>query len=53
MKKVLEFLKKQPLITAVTGVAASVAGIMFLHCDTYFDEGLLRVILSLAMCAIL
>ncbi len=53
MKKVLEFLKKQPFFTAVTGVAASVAGIMFLHCDTYFDEGLLRVILSLAMCAIL
>lgn len=53
MKKVLEFLKKQPLITAVIGVAVSVGAISLLRCDNYFVEGLLRVILSMAMCTAL
>ena len=53
MKKVLEFLKKQPLLTAVIGAAVSVGGIKLLSCDTQFATGLLRVILSLAMCAVL
>ena len=52
MKKVLEFLKKQPLFTAFIGLVVAVCGIKLLYGDNYFGEGVLRVVLSLAMCAI-
>ena len=53
MKKILEFLKKQPLLTAFIGLVVAVCGIKLLYGDNYFGEGVLRVVLSLAMCTIL
>ena len=53
MKKIIDFLKKQPLLTAIIGVVFAYGGIKLLSTDNNFGLGVHRYIMALAMCPFL
>ena len=53
MKEVLDFLKKTPLVTGVLALGLTIGGILLVHIDGLFVNGLYRLILSFAAGAFL
>ena len=53
MTKIGEFLKKQPLITAIIGIAFAYGGINLLYYEGIFATGVHRFVLALMMCTFL
>ena len=53
MTKIINVLRKQPLLTASIGILFAVGGTKLLHHDGYFAMGVHRYVLALAMCVFL
>ncbi len=53
MTKCMQFLRKQPLLTAIIGFLFAIGGVKLLDSEGYFALGVHRFLLALAMCPFL